>query len=64
MKWERIRNTVWRSDHGHTVIKYRMAQGVIEYLLYAPGEPREGGDYSSHGKLADAKNAALTGETA
>ena len=64
MKWERIRKTVWRSAQGHTVIKYRMAPEVIKYLLYAPGEPREGGDYSSHDKLAEAKNAALTGETA
>lgn len=59
MKWERIRKTKWRSDRGHTVIKYRMTPELIQYLLYAPSEPLERGDYSSHDNLSDAKAAAL-----
>lgn len=57
MKWEKMSNALWRSSVGHRIIRQRWA-GKHFYLLYQPNESLDGGDYSSHQYLSDAKRAA------
>lgn len=57
LTWDKRSASKWVSNEGHQIIKYRMA-GAPYYLLYQPGEPIEGGDYTRHDLLAEAKAAA------
>lgn len=45
----------WRLGCGAIVIKYRMAPNYFRWLRYEAGESLEGGDYTSHCSLKEAK---------
>jgi len=57
MKWVKVSKSRWKSDLGHTILKYRMTPDTISYLVYQPNEPLEYGDYASFNKLTSAKNS-------
>ena len=46
----------WKMPCGAIVIKYRMTPNSFMWLRYEHGESLEGGDYSSHKSLRDARN--------
>ena len=47
--------TRWALPCGAIVIKYRMAPNVWRWLRYEKGQSLDGGDYTSHESLKEAK---------